>query len=312
MEMLNDEMNAVDDENLFDIEKMVKRYHLKSKILSDHFNNLSILMDESMAALLRRLHLTKDKIVSAMKYTSSLKDRVKDIETDKKRQEDTIASLESDIRILLSACTDATQGMELNAHKIVTALRSIGELVNIDSRMSMDLEIAIHDAAVALVTDPVKKAEKLLLATGRNQDLSILFHDAINKLMNMTESVQNKLKETQMAYDEILEERDLYKDKFLKLETDLKEQQNMHHERAIEVEDMQNKLKEMQVTCGEALEERDLYKEKILKLEIDLKAQEDLYHEMTIQLEDQDEELRKREAELSTSFSKSRGTWSFR
>lgn len=246
MEMLNAEVNAVDSEGImFDIDKMVERFHLKGKMLADKFDNLSTLMDESIAALLRRLQITKDKIIGAMKYTDSLKDQVKDIKTDTKRQEDTIASLESDIRILLSACTDATQGLELNVHKNVSELRSIHELVNLDGRMSMDLGAVEDDAAAALATDHVNKAEKLILATRQNQDLSKLFQDAISKLTSMTEDMQNKLKESQLTCDEVLEERDLYKDKILKLETDLKAQQNLYHEMAIKLDDYKEKEDEL-------------------------------------------------------------------
>ncbi|KAG6426749.1 hypothetical protein SASPL_110982 [Salvia splendens] len=296
LEMLNGVGNGIDGESMFDIEKMVKSYHLRSKILADNFDKLSTLFDESMDAMLRGLHLRKDRIVNAMKYTCSLKDQVKDIETDKKRQEDTIASLEYDIRVLLSACTDATQGLDLNINEAVSKLRSIDKLVNLDSRLSMDLGAVNDDEEIALSTD-VKKAQKLLLAARQNQDLGIVFQDAISKLVNITENMQSKLKETQLTSDEILEERDAYKDKILKLETDLKEQQNLQHEITIELEVMQSKLKEAQVNCEEALEERDLYKEKIWKSETDLKAQQEEINEMAIKLEDQmkkEDELRKR------------------
>ncbi|KAL1565244.1 sporulation-specific protein 15-like isoform X1 [Salvia divinorum] len=309
LEMLNDEGNAVDGENMFDIEKMVKRYHLRSKILADNFDKLSTLFDESMDALLRGLNLRKDEIVNAMKYTSSLKDQVKDTETYKKRQEDTIASLERDNRILVSACTDATQGLELNNHEAVSKLRSIDELVNLDGRIPMDLEADNDDEEITLATDHVKTARKLILAARRNQDLSMVFQDAISKLANMTGNMQNKLEVVQKTSDEILEERDLYKDKIFKLETGLKEQQSLHHEMTIELGDMRSKLRETQVTCDETLEERDLYKEKILKSETDLKTQQDEINEMAIKLEDQrkiEDELRKREAELSSSLSKFR------
>ncbi|XP_042057201.1 sporulation-specific protein 15-like isoform X1 [Salvia splendens] len=302
LEMLNDEGNAVDGESMFDIENMVKRYHVRSKILADSFNKLSTLFDESMDALLRWLNLRKDEIVNAMKFTSSLKDQVKDIETDKKRQEDTIVSLERDIRSLVSACTDATHGLELNNKEAVSKLISIDELVNLDGRIPTDSEADIDDEEITLATDHVKMARKLILAARRNQDLGMVFQDAISKLMDMTGNMQNKLKEAQKTSDEILEERDLYRDKILKLETDLKEQQSLHHEMTIKLEDMQSKLRETQVTCDEALEERDLYKEKILKSETDMKAQQDEINEMAIKLEDQ----RKREAELSSSLSKFR------
>ncbi|KAI3467641.1 hypothetical protein Pfo_024304 [Paulownia fortunei] len=237
MKILNDEVNAVDSESvMFCIEKMNERFHLKSKILADKFDNLSTLMDESIAALLRRLHITKNRIVSIIKYTNSLKQEVKDIKTDKQRQEETIASLESDIRILLSACTDATQGLELNVCKNVSQLRSIHDLAKLDGRMSMDLGAVGDDAAAALATDNVKTAEKLLLATRQNQDLSKLFQDTINKLTSITEDMQNKMKETQLTCDEVLEERDLYKDKISKLETDLKAQQSLCHEMTIKLD----------------------------------------------------------------------------
>lgn len=313
LEMMNVEVNAVDGEGMFDIEEMVKRYQLKSKILADNFDKLSTLLDESLAALLKSVSSRKDNIFNAMKYACSLKDEVKDIKADKKRQEDTIVSLENDIRILLSACTDATQGLELNFNKVVPKLKSINKLVNLHGRMTTDWEDVNGDEEIALATDHVKKAQKLLLATKRNQDLGVLFQDAVSKLMNMTENMQNELKETQLTSDQILEERDLYKDKILKLETDLKEQQNSHHEMTIKLEDLRSNLKEMQLTCDEALEKKDMYKEKIFYLEADLKAQQDLYNEMVIELEDhrkKEDELRKREAELSTSFSEFRGTLS--
>ncbi|KAL8535229.1 hypothetical protein ACS0TY_011015 [Phlomoides rotata] len=238
MEKLNDEVNVVDTESiLVHFEKIVERFHLKGKTLADKFDHLSTLADESIAILLRRLHVTKEKIINAVKYTSSLEDQLKDFQTDKKRQDDTIASLESDVRILLSACIDATQGLEMNVHKNVSDLRSIHELVNQDGGMSMDLGAVEDDAASAHSTDHVKKAEKLLLATRQNQDLSKLFQDALSKLVSMTEDMHNKLKETQLIYDEVLEERDLYKDKILKLETDLIAQRKLYNEMEIKLEE---------------------------------------------------------------------------
>ncbi|KAK6160319.1 hypothetical protein DH2020_003700 [Rehmannia glutinosa] len=246
MEILNDKVNAVDSESLvFQIEKINERFHLKSKILADKFDNLSTLMDDLIAALLRRLHLTKDRLTSIIKYTQSLKQKVTDIKTDKQRQEETIASLETEIRILLSACTDATQGLELNVRKNVSELRSVLELAKLDGKISMDLRAVGDDTAEALVTDHVKTAEKLLVATRQNEDLSKQFQDAINKLMSITEDMQNKMKETQLTCDEVLEERDLYKDKISKLEADLKAQQNLCHEMTVKLDDYKDQEDEL-------------------------------------------------------------------
>ncbi|KAK4381955.1 hypothetical protein Sango_2917500 [Sesamum angolense] len=325
-EILNDEVNAVDSESIMShIEKMNERFHLKGKMLADKFENLSTLMDESNAALLRRLYTTKDRIVSTIKYTKSLKQQVKDMETDKQKQEDTIASLESDIRILLSACADATQELELNVRENVSELRSIHELVKLDGIKFMDLGAVGDDVAESLATDHVKMAEKLSLATRQNQDLSKHFQDAIKRLTSIAEDVKSKLRETQLTCDQVLEERDLYKDKTLKLETELEAQKNACREMTIKLDDYKEQedklrkreeelstslskvLEETQLTYGKVLEERDLYKDKTSELESELEAQQNLCHEMTIKLDDykkQEDILRKREEELSTLLSK--------
>ncbi|KAK4429747.1 hypothetical protein Salat_1275300 [Sesamum alatum] len=326
MEMLNDKVLAVDSESIMShIEKMNERFHLKGQMLADKFDNLSTHMDESIAALLRRLYITKDGIMSIIKYTKSLKQQVKDMETDKQKQEDNIASLESDIRILLSACADASQELELNVCENVSELRSIHELVKLDGMMFMDLGAVGNDAAESLATDHVKMAEKLSLATRQNQDLSKLFQDAIKRLTSIAEDMKSKLRETQQTCDKVLEERDLYKDKTLKLETELEAQQNLCREMTIKLDDYKEQedklrkreeelstslskvLEETQLTYGSVLEERDLYKDRISELETELEAQQNLCREMTIKLDDykeQEEKLRKREEELSTSLSK--------
>ncbi|KAL7093851.1 hypothetical protein ACP275_11G064900 [Erythranthe tilingii] len=246
LDILDDEVNAVDIESIMlYIEKMNEGFHLKGKIMADKFGKLSTLMDGSIASLLRRLHVTKDRVISITRYAESLKQRVENINTDKQRQEDTIASLESEIRILLSACTDATKQLELNAQNNSSELRFIQDYVKQDGRMSMDLETNGDDAAAVLDTDNLKTAEKLLLATRQNQDLVKLFKDAMNKLTNMTEDTRNQMKAIQLTCDEVSEERDLYKDKISMLETDLKEQQNLSHDMTIKLEDYKEKEDEL-------------------------------------------------------------------
>ncbi|PIN09530.1 E3 ubiquitin ligase involved in syntaxin degradation [Handroanthus impetiginosus] len=241
IKMLDDE--AVDSDSIIvHIEKMNERFHLKGKILADKFGNLSAHMDESIAAMLRRLRITKDRIVSVIKYAKSLKSQMQDMETHVQRQDDTIVSLESDIRTLLSACADATQTFDSSARKSMLELRSIHELAELDGRMSLELRAVEDDVAAALVTDHVKIAEKLLLVTRQNRDLSELFQDAIKKLTTVKKDTQRKLKETQLTCDEALEEGDRYKDKISKLDTDLKEQQNLYHRMMRERDDYKEKL----------------------------------------------------------------------
>lgn len=225
LELLNNDQNAVDKESILShMKKLNDGFHLKSKILSEKCDSLSLHMDESVASLCRKLHMTKDRIRSIMLCTKDLKQQMRDIETDKQRQADMMVSLEGDIRILLSACTNAANALELNAQKIVPELKYILELVKLDDMVIPDLG-AVEDAA-ALALDYAKTAEKLILATRYNQDLSKLYESAVNKLASITEDTQEKMKESQLTCEEVSRERDLYRDRISNLEADLKVKQN--------------------------------------------------------------------------------------
>ncbi|CAA3026320.1 Hypothetical predicted protein [Olea europaea subsp. europaea] len=99
VEVVNGEVNATDGDNmLLHIGKMVEGFHLKDKIIADKFKNLSAFTDESNSTLLRKLYITKDRMISMLELIKSLKQRVKDEETDKQRLENTILSLESSMQ----------------------------------------------------------------------------------------------------------------------------------------------------------------------------------------------------------------------
>ncbi|XP_073315775.1 trans-Golgi network-localized SYP41-interacting protein 1-like isoform X2 [Primulina huaijiensis] len=242
MEMLNDVVNAVDSEIItFHIEQIVEKFHLKGKMLADKVENVSSCMDESIQLLLNSLQKTKDRIIAITKYVKSMKQQAKSVETDKEAQEDTIASLKSDIRNLSSACTDATQELELNAQRNISELRSILEFLKLDGRVSGYLGKIDGHSSAALSTDPTKTTERMLLAARQNQDITQQFLDVINKLISITEDMHNKLKETELIYGELSKERDLYLDKTCELGNDLKELKNSCHDMKHMLDDYQEK-----------------------------------------------------------------------
>ncbi|KAL2510310.1 hypothetical protein Fot_33957 [Forsythia ovata] len=151
MEVVNCEVDVADGESiLLHIGKMVEGFHQKDKILADKFEYISAFMDESNATLLRKLYITKDRMISMLERIKSLKQKVKDVETNKQRLENTIVSLES--------------------------------------------------------------------------------------------SIQNKLEETKQTCDRVVEERDLYKDRIVQLETDLEARENLFNELRLKHEDYQAKV----------------------------------------------------------------------
>ncbi|GER25368.1 TGN-localized SYP41-interacting protein [Striga asiatica] len=229
MGMLNDTMlNAADNENLvFRIEKMTERFQLKSKIVAEKFDSLSTLMDGSIAAIVKRFRSIKDQIISIIKHSQFLKQEATDISKEMQRKEEAVASLQMENRTLLSACNGAIQELELNARKNLEALISIHDYVNLDGIMSMDL-VAVGDGSVKeLANDHMKMTDRLLLATRQNEDLNKLFQKSIEKLMSITQDLQNERNEIQVTCDGVLKQRVLDEEKIAKMEADLRAQHNM-------------------------------------------------------------------------------------
>ncbi|KZV44422.1 CAP-Gly domain-containing linker protein 1 [Dorcoceras hygrometricum] len=242
MEMLNEVVNAVDSKIItFHIEQIVEKFHLKGKVLADKVENISSCMDKSIQVLLNRLQKTRDIFLASTKYMKSMKQQLKGVEMDKQASEDTITSLKSDVRNLSSACADVTQELELNSQRNISELRSILEFVKLDVEDSIYLGKIDGDASAALSIDPMKATERLLLAARQNQDIDQQFLNVISKLISITEDMQNKLKDTELGYAEILKERDLYRDKISELETDLKQLESLYHDMKHKLDDFQRK-----------------------------------------------------------------------
>ncbi|XP_022735633.1 MAR-binding filament-like protein 1-1 [Durio zibethinus] len=80
-EMENDEINAI---NAGDVSSCFRRvaegFQLRNKILADRFEGFSTFLDESIAALLKKLQGTKDEVKSMVESMESLKQNVKILE----------------------------------------------------------------------------------------------------------------------------------------------------------------------------------------------------------------------------------------
>lgn len=129
--------------------------------------------------------------------------------------------MESDIRNLSSSCTNAIQELDFNMQKNLSNLISVFGFVKFDDKMSMDLGKFSGDASAGISSDHMKTAEMLLQASRRSQDLGKFFLNVINKLMSVTEDMQKNLQESKLSCNEVMEERDIYRDKVYMLETDI-------------------------------------------------------------------------------------------
>ncbi|KAI4382494.1 hypothetical protein MLD38_008450 [Melastoma candidum] len=83
--------------------------HLKKTNLIDEYKGFSMLWDNVLAALSRKLEETRDDMMTLFEDVKSLKQNVEALETCKSEQEKAIASLEENVTNLISACNDATK-----------------------------------------------------------------------------------------------------------------------------------------------------------------------------------------------------------
>ena len=237
--MVNVQLNAVDDENVtLNFEKTLEGLRLRDKNLAEKIGSCSGILDDFILALLKRLQVAKDGVIVARELVRSLKHRANDVEMDRQAQENTVAMLESDMEILLSACTKATEELELEVENNLSELSSVSILEN----SSTELEAFGQDA---LIDHDLKSegnkyvhiAEKLLLATSHCRNFIKHFHGMKNMMVSTVEDLQNQLIETKTTCGNLLEERDLNQKKISKLETDLEVAENLCREMKLKIED---------------------------------------------------------------------------
>ncbi|CAI9779378.1 unnamed protein product [Fraxinus pennsylvanica] len=179
VEVVNGEVNAADGENLLlHIGKMVEGFHLKDKIIADKFENLSAFTDEYNSTLLRKLYITKDRMISMLELIKSLKQRVKDVETDKQRLENTIVSLESSMQNkfeeMKQTCDRVVEERDLYKDRIIQLE------ADLELRENLFNEMRLKQENCEAEVDKLKK---------REAELSSLYATSLSKVQEMEDSL---------------------------------------------------------------------------------------------------------------------------
>ncbi|XP_019150332.1 PREDICTED: myosin-11 isoform X2 [Ipomoea nil] len=236
IEMANGELNALDDESIkFQISKTVKAFHHRNKILTERFEGYSTLIG--------------DLITLVQKLITSLKQKTEDMDTDRQALDNKIDMMEGNLKVLFSACIDATRELNLGLQNDFSEASSNFYLEKLDDSMISD-NFGDDDSARLPVFDHSnfeKAAEKLLVAARLCQNLKKQFQDANNEMVETTKDLQNKLKETSIACEGALEERELNRNRISQLENDLDNAQKLCSELRLKLEDHQareDRLKE--------------------------------------------------------------------
>lgn len=210
-------VNGTDiDDMISQFGNIVKGFQLRNKFMADRFDDVSDSIDKFISLLQTKLLETKTDVTSILEHMETLKENVNVGESLKAEKDNTIATLENDITILLSACADASCELQSVDHENLLEPGSISETMN------FDVDALTKYNQNNKYRDTVKK---LMSASWKAQCLIKSFEFRSKESDRTVEDLQNQLKETIAASEEVTKERDLSQNRVLQLESDLEELQ---------------------------------------------------------------------------------------
>ncbi|XVE92257.1 hypothetical protein REPUB_Repub01dG0081100 [Reevesia pubescens] len=244
IEMENDEANAINADDVSScFRRVAERLQLRNKILADRFEGFSNFLDESIAALLKKLQATEDEVKSMVENMESLKKNVKNLEMHEQEKEKVIAILQTDVAILLSACRDATADLQFEFKNNLIELSYVPELEKLNHFLLPDEgEFGGCDMAQQVGGNRyAETAEKLLAATRKVQSSVKFFETTSKTVATVIYDLQKELEDTRKASEKAIEERDVYHSRVFKLESDIEALEDSCREVRLKVEDYQTK-----------------------------------------------------------------------
>ncbi|XP_077226817.1 TGN-related, localized SYP41 interacting protein isoform X3 [Tasmannia lanceolata] len=226
--------------------KIVEGLDMQNKLLGSRFEGLSSSMDEHIAVLLQALQATKDEVTHMLELMESLKLNMTNLEAKNKAQENKLSMLQNDISILLSACTDATQDLQIDVHNGIPNPNSNPEQINPNCGMySRSIEVdgdAMEEKLEKLGAGKyAKSVENLLLAARRVRTQSHQFENAKSMWLATIEDLKNKLQDSKSTTENAIQDRDINLNRVSKLEFDIEALQNCCSEMKLKLEDYQTK-----------------------------------------------------------------------
>lgn len=244
-EIEDDEVLVADVDNISSsFRKTADGFRMRNKILADKLEGFSSFLDEFIAALLRKLQTTRDEVIKMAQSIESLNQKLKIMEAYKKEHEEAMKSLENDVTMLLSACSDATRELQFEIKNDLLELNSVPELGKLNHSIFQE----VREVGGGDTPEHQKKldgnkylqtAEKLLSSSRKAQSMSKLFESTSTVAASTIQDLQKKLHETSKAFEKAIEEKDLYQNMVSKLETDVDSLKDSCRELDLKAEDYQ-------------------------------------------------------------------------
>ncbi|WJX39594.1 hypothetical protein P8452_27117 [Trifolium repens] len=220
VELDNGEFNGIDiDTIISSFGKIVKGFQLRNKHIADRFDEFSDSIDDFISPLHGKLLETESNIVAIVEHMEVMRQKANSVTTLSEEKDSTIAALENDINLLLSACTDSTSELQNEVHQNLGQLGSTFEV----EKLNYEADEQVEHHKNSKYADA---SRKLINASGKVQTLIKQFKFKSEQVDATVRDLQTKLNETTVAFELATEERDLNKDRVLQLESDIQSLQS--------------------------------------------------------------------------------------
>jgi chromosome segregation ATPase len=220
VELDNGEFNGIDiDTIISSFGKIVKGFQLRNKHIADRFDVFSDSIDDFISPLHGKLLETESNIVAIVEHMEVMRQKAYSVTTLSEEKDSTIAALENDINLLLSACTDSTSELQNEVHQNLGQLGSTFEVEKLNHEADEQVEHNKNNKYADV-------SRKLINASGKVQTLIKQFKFKSEQVDATVRDLQTKLNETTVAFELATEERDLNKDRVLQLESDIQSLQS--------------------------------------------------------------------------------------
>ncbi|KAJ6824750.1 golgin subfamily B member 1 isoform X1 [Iris pallida] len=237
--MFNNEMSTVDLDDPTSLTKIAEALQSQDRNLSDKFEKLSRYLDDHIAVISEALQTAKNEVIHMLELSESLKLNISNLEDRNHAQEFKILSLEKAAMTLFSACTDATQELQIE----------FGDMFGFDMEQSMinsrmesrslgDVDAALEEGNGS---EYAKAAETLLLAAKRINVQSQQLVNVKRAWDTSIDDLTHKLNEADLTAKSFIQDRQLSEERILKLEGDLEALQTICKEMKLKIENYQAK-----------------------------------------------------------------------
>ncbi|KAL8218877.1 hypothetical protein R6Q57_022250 [Mikania cordata] len=234
--MIFGEFNAEDTEGIgLYVRTTLDNLNIKKQILADQFGIFSTFIDYMIASLSKKLGAIMNTIPIIGQQTISLQQNVKNMQMDKQMQDNKVVMLENDIKVLVSACVDATKSLKFHLEN---------NMLQMDPTIGLELSNSSHLVVEDVTVADFKATADELLFAARNIQSVIEQHVGVKENMSTTiEYLKAELLKTSSmsVYEKVKEENNALQRRVLKFETELEASGNMYNEMSSKLEDYRHK-----------------------------------------------------------------------